>query len=207
MNNNRNRISAIFMSIFIVISFFFMMGCPIVCAQENNETDTPLAVGVLLNKPDVTYDISTLEKFAEDGSVYIYKSDNVIMENVDNSNTGTFRSEEENSVVPGITYIYRSHFDSNLGVVIYGMDPSFFPGNHDDTEMNNLEGLVVNIVIPTKLEQVLTEWEQVTLELFYEVKVNESILEFMGNLGYSESGGAGSFGDFVGLYFIDFFIK
>lgn len=96
--------------IFIIFILFFGLITP---AQVCAQPEREFATEVLLNKESVSYDLSLFDPHIELGTVY----------------------KDEFNV-----YIYRSHFNPDLGVVIYEVDESYA----------GLVGLSVSLVIPTE---------------------------------------------------------
>ncbi len=111
---------------------------------------------VLLNKSNITYDLSLFENYAENGSVNI----------------------EEDKWEPGTYYIYRSHFNLDLGVIIHEVKEEWI----------DLCGLSISLAIPTKWDEVTREWDTATLELDFEFELNETLITFMESKGYEKSG-------------------
>lgn len=193
MNKYRPQISKTIRQFSIIMFFIGILVCSTIPVQAEFDSETPFTKGVLLNKPDIKYDLSQLERF---DNIYTDKHYNIQV-------TDTFGIGPDSGYSPalGSTYIYRSHYNFDLGVMVFEINPAFFSGNEEDLEINGLTGLVVNIVIPTKTEAIFTEWEEANLQLFYDVEILEEIIGFMEGLGYNDDGGGGTFGDFTGYYF------
>jgi DNA-binding MarR family transcriptional regulator len=119
-------------------------------AKAYYNPESAFAVEVLLNKPNITYNLSLFESYVEKGTVNI-----IIVE------------EENNTFEPGIYYIYRSHYNSNLGVIIREVNDTF--------------------TYPTGYQEVEIIKESKLLSFDFELELNESIVDFMSERGYQES--------------------
>ena len=174
------------------------------------DVEIDLETGVFLNSSEINYDLSPLEEMEKDGFVVIYEvelypypgMDDIQKEMVD----GSFNGYDDVEWIPGTYYIYRSHYDPDLGVVINEIDESLFIPDggtfENDFEalevLRNIKGLSVNIVIPSKFVRDLLEIEWASLQLDFEIELNDTLIEFMENLSYEEAGSGGSnmtFGD------------
>ena len=140
MNEKRSRISRTLCSIFVVIicTSLVLIAFPIISAQPKPSytSQAQLSAGVLLNKPGVSYDLKPLDEFAQEGSVNI-------ISNLDSGN-GIGNGGSQISY-----YIYRSHFNENLSVLIFEIGASDLPVNESKNELIYFNSLSVNIVIPT----------------------------------------------------------
>ena len=192
MNRNRRKTSRASVFVFVVISCIAVMWFSIMPVQACVDPSAGFASEVLLNNSNVTYDFSTLKNYAKDGFVNIIKIEEA--EGASDTFESDPKEEEspypdsgnpdeiENDWEPGIYYLYRSHYASELGVVI-----------HEETglpDVLTLSGLSLNLVIPTKLSEITIKWETAILNLDLELELDESLIEFMENQGYEESGTA-----------------
>ncbi|WP_455392601.1 winged helix-turn-helix transcriptional regulator [[Eubacterium] cellulosolvens] len=220
-----------FFTIFILISQFMSTS-----AEAQFQPGMRLEAGVLLKSPDITYDLSPLEDLEDEGKVTIFK---VTWEdfinnflnlfgydeiNVDNTEMPDGSVPEKSMMdyssgpfwIPGTYYIYRSHYDSELGVVIYEFNPSdlfegypvfgedglgfsqlYIEGEEDAVNISDVSGLSVNIVIPSESVKKTLEIELATLNLDKSIELNDSLSTFMRGLGYrraGESNASGTFG-------------
>ncbi len=128
MNKNGRIISKTSVSIFLIINCIILMEFSIMPVLAYYDPQAELTTEVLLNKEGVIYDLSPLEKYVEDGSVNVKE----ISENPHNN---------QSEWPPGTYYLYRSHFNRDLGVVI------------NEVNLSTFVGLSVNLVIPTKWDE------------------------------------------------------
>jgi predicted transcriptional regulator len=212
-------------SVLIIINFiFFSNFISPAHAQFENELD--FYAGILLYAPDFSYDLSPLDEMAENDEVIIIDefTDLVALGiedgSTDISGDATFFGEpallndfepepgQEGDIefVPGTYYVYPSHYNSEVGVVIYEVKNSLiYPeANHLEFENNtenpigfeensegaweNISGLSVNLVIPAEYEEKQVQVTIKTLSLDYEIELNETLTWFMDELGYFDSG-------------------
>jgi predicted transcriptional regulator len=80
-----------------------------------------------------------------------------------------------------------------------------------DGEWINLSGLSVKLIIPTKWNEITIDWKTKTLNVDFEIELNNTIIEFMENQGYEESGQIEVSDELKGLVFskgeLDIFIS
>lgn len=208
--------------IFILISQFM-----ITPAEAQFQPGVRLEAGVLLKSPDISYDLSPLEKLEKDGEVTIFKVtwedyidfltniigyDEITIENTEMTDAPypenvMMDDFDDPFLIPGTYYIYRSHYNSNLGVVIYefnlndlfeedpffgdfdlGFSQLYVDGEEDTINISDISGLSVNIVIPSEPVKKTLEIELATLNLDFGVELNDSLTKFMRTLGYRIAG-------------------
>lgn len=92
---------------------------------------------------------------------------------------------------PGTYYIYRSHYNTDLGVVVNQVDESYpyFDESGYQEKWMNLSGVQVTIVVPTKWEykNVTSEWRTLTVD--QEFQLNQSLVDLAESLGYLDNYG------------------
>jgi DNA-binding transcriptional ArsR family regulator len=204
-------------------------------AEAQFQPGVRLEAGVLLKSPDISYDLSPLVDLEKEGKVTIYEvsweylidylfnmfgyDDEITIKNTEITDS----PDPENVMtdpfdgpfwIPGTYYIYRSHYNSELGVVIYEFNPSdlfeddpFFGEDvlgfsqlyvEEEENITEISGLSVNIVIPSKPVKKNLEIELATLNLDFSLELNNSLSKFMRGRGYSVAGegnASGTFGD------------
>ncbi len=122
---------------------------------------------VLLNREDIDYDLSPLEKFVDEGLANRVEG------------TGLFGA-------PLKSYVLQSHSHPEIGVVVSETDNSFLSLiSGSDLEM---KGLSVSLIIPTRLELVSIYTEEIRVPLDGNATLDDDLIPFMEGLGYS--GGA-----------------
>ncbi|MGA1848466.1 MAG: winged helix-turn-helix transcriptional regulator [Thermoplasmatota archaeon] len=122
---------------------------------------------VLLNREDIEYDLSPLEKFVDEGLANKVEG------------TGLFGA-------PLNSYVLKSHSHPEIGVVVSETDNSFLSIlSGTDVDM---KGLSVSLIIPTKLELVSIHTEEIRVPLDGNSTLDDTLVPFMEGLGYS--GGA-----------------
>ena len=169
-------------------------------ANVVSEYDDILFTGIFLYKPDYSYNLSKLDKFVETGSVIILDEySDLVALGLDNTeiNMDDFSFQSP-------YYIYKSHYNSELGVVIYEIidslvftdvsgdvnftDDFFSLNKNAEGAWENISGLSVNLVLPAKFEEITINVQLKTLTINFEVDLNESLVNFMSQLGYEEGG-------------------
>jgi DNA-binding MarR family transcriptional regulator len=154
---------------------------------------------VALNKKGITYDLSILDRYNEtDGSVFILTieaSDNgpflgapgIITEEVNGPEPG-IEPEPGGDIPfslfwdPGTYYIYRSHYEEDLAVIVFETLNPF---------VNDEKILAVNLVIPTEVEFLVEEWGKMSLELNQSIEDHEAIDNYLVANGYNKSNESG----------------
>jgi len=198
MSKEQGRSGIISLKVILAISCLVLLGLSAMPVQANYDPENAFSTEVLLNKPGVTYDLSQFDIFIEEGSLKVIKieepkstsgeDDEIVEVNVEEASVDNDDEipEDENEYYwePGAYYIYRSHYNSNLGVIVY----------EEMDSLEDYEGLSVKLVIPTKMEEVQREWDTATLDLEFEFELRETLIEFMKEMGY-ENTGEGSVGD------------
>ncbi len=158
-------------------------------AQDNRDNYVPknaYSTEVLLNKAEVKYDLTILDKYAEAGQVNKIVNEGL---NPDIKSTGTF-GENYDSLGYGTFYIYRSHFNNSLAVVI------------NEVEQNQTSGLSIRLMLETKQIETSRTWEKIFIELNYSIEIDYSFIESMRDLGYIEFGESTLMNEFIGMYLV-----
>jgi predicted transcriptional regulator len=227
MKSKFEKLKTHLISILIIINFIFLTNLlSPVQAQFNDELD--FYAGILLYAPDFSYDLSPLDEMAENGEVIIIDEYSDLVElGIEDGGTDFFDDdtsleepgllggfetglepgfEGDLEFIPGTYYVYPSHYNPEVGVVIYEVKNSLvYPeANHLQFEnytknplgfeensegaWENISGLSVNLVIPAEIMQKKIDVTVKTLSLDYEIELNETITWFMDELGYFDSG-------------------
>ncbi len=196
------------------LSLLFIFSSP---AQAFFVSEDDFESGVFLNKSHITYDLTPLDRLAQKGKVTkltiqhfnIIDHSNFDMDIIDINNLDGMTGDgfpDDINWIPGAYYIYRSHYNSDLGVVVYEFDDSMIwselpylqnaageqvnltVGNN--TQFENFKGLSVNLVVPTKLEQKNIEMEIAFLKIDGKIdlfELEDLLFSFMYNLSYDFS--------------------
>jgi len=122
---------------------------------------------VLLNREDIEYDLSPLDKFVDEGLATKVEG------------TDPFGA-------PLNSYVLQSHSHPEIGVVVSETNNGFLSLlSGSDLEM---KGLSVSLIIPTKLELVSIYTEEIRVPLDGNATLDDALIPFMEGMGYS--GGA-----------------
>ena len=118
-------------------------------------------------------------------------SDETVTEGQKDTTDDTGSSIDDFMWAPGTYYIYRSHYNNDLGVVVSQVDESYpyFDENGYQEKWVNLSGVQVTIVIPTTWEYQNTTQEYRELTVEQEVPLNNSLIDLAVSLGYQDDGG------------------
>ena len=156
------KLISIFLVLWSVILFVFIT----TTAQASYDPYNSFATEVLLNKPGSEYDLSMFDGYTDNGSVKIIevKNEGDIFDEEHNWDTGTY-------------YVYRSHYNEDLGVIIHEVKET----------VTDLYGLSVTLAIPTEWNEATREWEEATLGLDAELELNKTLINFMERKGYDKS--------------------
>jgi len=104
-------------NVFLTIGIIALLVFLTVPVGASYDPESAFTTEVLLNKPGLTYELSQFDNYAENGSVNIKENE-----------------------VGSSCYIYRSHFNQNLGVVIREINET----------LPDLSGLSVSLAIPVE---------------------------------------------------------
>jgi predicted transcriptional regulator len=180
LRNNISKIQRISKNVIITlfsISMLLLLTMPV---HADQIPQSNFAAEVLLNKPGVTYDLSPLEEFAELGLVEI-------------------KDIEED----GKYYIYKSHYNSDVAVIIRKVnDKMYYPPGPNYTE-KELSGLSVILVIPTEWEESIIDHEVAQLKFDFELNLIQELISFMESQNFEneESGNIEINGKYANLEF------
>ncbi len=196
MIRNIRKLSKKFTIIIITLLFIGLIDFIIIPVQANFISPYAFSAEVILNKEDIDYDLSPLEEYAEQGYVKIFESAKT------NNIPGTFESRammldssyqtegninSNDNLQSTIEYLYRSHYNSDVGVVVSEVNKSYLNPN----------------VKPVNLE--ITKVSKI-LGFNFELELNDSIVQFMKDKQFilKETLELGDFSDTKteGIYFI-----
>jgi predicted transcriptional regulator len=183
LNNQRNIL------ILLLVISILVMSLPSIQAQDDQENYVPpnaYSTEVLLNRVDIDYDLTILDKYAEDGQV-----NKIINEGLDPGLeiAGT-RADNYDKLGYGTFYIYRSHFNDSLAVVI------------NEVEQSQLKGLSIKLVFETEQIESSRKWEKIFIELNYSIEIDNSFIYYMRDLGYIEFGESTFMDEYIGMYLV-----
>jgi predicted transcriptional regulator len=142
--------------------------------------ESEFAAEVLLNKQGISYDLSPLEEYAEHDLVEIRDVDGVEK-----------------------FYIYKSHYNSEIAVIIRGINSKlFYPPGPNYTE-KDISGLSIILSIPTEWDETTIEYEVVQLKFDFELNLTYELITFMESQNYKneDSGNIELDGKYVNLEF------
>ena len=124
-----------FLSSLLVIGCILVIISSTIQVQAYYDPQAEFATEVLLNKSGITYDLTQFEDYIENETVNVLPIEE---EEYSDDTFGTEKEKEEESYsqddmneinnyswAPGTYYIYRSNYNSDLGVVIYELNYSF----------------------------------------------------------------------------------
>ncbi len=173
--------------ILIILLSLFTSNC-----SANYGSPYNFSVELLLNKPDLTYDLSPLREYNEsDGSVKIF--------NIEDKNDDIFDTVQMDEMPvdtnmnqipiddvvidvnwpPGEYYLYRSHQCWDIAVLIREVKVD------SESELLDHQALSISFIIPTEFSRTAIERESRSLELEYHIEIDPEIIEFVSGLGYN----------------------
>ena len=146
------------LSILVVIIIITLLIIIPMNTQAINTTHNEFATEALLNKQNITFNLSKLDNFVKQESIKI--------EMVDYKGTVPY-------------YIYRSHYNSELAVIIHEVNDIMQIPTNSDFLTKELKGLSVALAIPTEWEESPIEYEIATLRINSEVNLTDELITFM----------------------------
>ncbi len=180
--SSRYFISSIIISIFILMMVIptgtsFLLREPVIERDPYEQFSTE----VLFNRDDITVDAEVLDELRDEGQLeFISVSPPELMTTEVGEEIND--TEKDNTFPPGDYYIYGSHLDPRLTVVLSEIDDT--PLVEPIIPDLSLNGLSVSIVIPTEMGMVQDEYSRSKLEIDSPLLINDSQAFFMEERGY-----------------------
>ena len=179
----------ILLTLAIVLSISMaILNQPQVQASVTKEAN--FSVNVILNKPGMTYDLTSMEVYAEQGSVKIVEKEWIKIDETNAAKNDTLKDSDNIEVISKY-YIYKSHSDPKLIVTLYEVNKTIYYPSKDIFNEEKIEGLGIKLDMPTKWNDKTVENEIKTLELdskvnISKVNITEEIIEYIVQLGYND---------------------
>ncbi len=173
--NHRRIPKMIYVAIFLVFLLLAVQLNP--PARSSVTRERAFSVEVILNKPGSSYDLTSLNDYAEKGSIKI------VIEGEGNYD------KDEDKEDPGSKltyYFYRSHYHPELVVSLYEANESMYYSSGDKYEETRIEGLGMKLSIPTKEDEKEKDYETVKIKLGMQVNFTDDLIVHILKLGFKK---------------------